>query len=49
MSINRIFKRECRRQIKQGIKLKARGKKNIILPFIVQPNPSRHVHPRGQR
>ena len=49
MSVNRIFKREAQRQVKEGIRKKRRGKKNIILPFIVQPDPRKHVHPRGNR
>ena len=49
MSANRIFKREQQRQIKEGIRKKRRGKKNIVLPFIIQPDPRKHVHPRGHR
>ena len=49
MSINRIFKREVQRQIKQGVLLKRQGVKNIILPFIIKPNPSKHIHPRRLR
>ena len=49
MGANRMFKREAQRQVKQGVRDKRRGKKNIILPFIVQPDPRKHIHPRGQR
>ena len=52
MSINRIFKREAKRQIKHGIKLKKAGVKNIVLPFIMpetKAGRAAHVHPRHLR
>lgn len=47
MSANRIFKREAKRQIKEGMKLKRAGEKGIRVPFIVKPDASKHVRVRS--